>query len=150
MSEDTVLARRDGRIGRITLNRPRVLNALDIGMIRGVAAALAEWSGDPAVHAVVIDGAGDRAFCAGGDIRQVRAASLEGRHDDVEAFFTEEYALNLAIARCRKPFVALVGGICMGGGIGLSVHGSARVATPAAMFAMPEPGIALFPDVGAP
>ena len=149
VSEATVLARREGRIGRITLNRPRVLNALDIGMIRGVAAALAEWAGDPAVHAVVIEGAGDRAFCAGGDIRQVRAASLEGRHDEVEAFFTEEYALNLAIARCPKPFVALIGGICMGGGIGLSVHGWARVATSAAMFAMPETGIALFPDVGA-
>ena len=149
MSEPTVLARREGRIGRITLNRPRVLNALDIGMIRGVAAVLAEWTEDPTVHAIVIEGAGGKAFCAGGDIRQVRAASLEGRHDEVEVFFTEEYALNLAIARCPKPFVALVGGICMGGGIGLSVHGWARVATPGAMFAMPETGIALFPDIGA-
>ena len=147
--EQTVLARRDGRAGRITLNRPRALNALDAGMVRAVTEAIEAWREDPAIHAVVIEGAGGRAFCAGGDIRAVRADSLAQRYDAVEAFFTAEYALNLAIAEYPKPFVALVDGICMGGGIGLSVHGSARVATETAVFAMPETGIALFPDIGA-
>ncbi len=147
--EQTVLTQRDGRIGRILLNRPKALNALDLPMIRGIAAALDEWRDDPAVHAVVIEGAGGRAFCAGGDIRAVRADSLAGRHDAIATFFTEEYALNQAIAEYPKPFIALIDGICMGGGIGVSVHGTARVATEAAMFAMPETGIALFPDIGA-
>ncbi len=147
--QPTVLSRRDGRVGRITLNRPRALNALDLGMIRAIAAALDEWRDDPAVHAVVIDGAGGRAFCAGGDIRAVREASLAGRSDEIETFFREEYAANQAIACYPKPFIALVDGICMGGGIGVSVHGAARVATKSAVFAMPETGIALFPDVGA-
>ena len=118
-------------------------------MVRAIAAALAEWRDDPAVHVVVIQGAGGRAFCAGGDIRAIREASLAGRHEDVTRFFADEYALNQAIADYPKPFVALVDGICMGGGIGVSVHGSARVVTEAAVFAMPETGIALFPDIGA-
>lgn len=147
--EPTVLVRRQGRAGCITLNRPRALNALDLRMIEALAAALAQWQEDPAVHAVVIDGAGGRAFCAGGDVRAVRADSLAGRFDAVEAFFAAEYALNQTMADYPKPLVALVDGICMGGGIGVSAHGSALVATEAAMFAMPETGIALFPDVGA-
>ncbi len=118
-------------------------------MIAAIAAALESWRWDPAVHVVVIQGVGGRAFCAGGDIRMVREASLAGRHEEVEAFFTEEYALNQMIADYPKPFVALLDGICMGGGIGVSVHGAARVATETAMLAMPETGIALFPDVGA-
>ena len=144
-----MLTRRDGRVGHITLNRPRALNALDHDMIRSITAALDEWREDPAIHAVMIEGAGGRAFCAGGDIRAVREASLAGRHDEVKAFFAEEYAVNQAIASYPKPFVALIDGICMGGGIGVSVHGTMRVASEAAMFAMPETGIALFPDIGA-
>ena len=147
--EPTVIARRDGRAGRILLNRPKALNALDLDMISGVAGALDAWRDDPAVHAVVIEGAGGRAFCAGGDIRAVRVAVLAGEHESIETFFREEYAANLAIATYPKPFVALVDGICMGGGIGLSVHGALRVVTDAALFAMPETGIALFPDIGA-
>lgn len=147
--EPTVLARRGGRVGHLLLNRPRTLNALDESMIAAISAALQDWRDDPAVHAVVIQGAGGRAFCAGGDVRAVREASLAGRHDDIARFFTDEYRLNQMIADYPKPFVALVDGICMGGGIGVSVHGSARVATEAAMFAMPETGIALFPDIGA-
>ena len=149
VGEQTVQARRDGRIGQILLNRPKALNALDVGMIRAISAALDAWRNDPAVHAVVVEGAGGRAFCAGGDIRAVRAASLDGRHDDIAMFFQEEYALNQAIADYPKPYIALIDGICMGGGIGVSVHGTARVATETAMFAMPETGIALFPDIGA-
>lgn len=118
-------------------------------MIRAVTAALDAWRDDPAVYAVVIEGAGGRAFCAGGDIRAIRSSTMEGRHDEVEGFFVEEYALNQAIASYPKPYVALIDGICMGGGIGVSVHGAARVATEAAMFAMPETGIGLFPDIGA-
>ncbi len=146
---ETVIARRHGRVGHITLNRPRALNALDLAMIAAVAKALADWREDPAVHVVIIDGAGGRAFCAGGDVRAVRDAVLTGRHDEVEAFFAEEYALNLAIARFPKPFIAIVDGICMGGGIGLSIHGTVRVASENALFAMPETAIGLFPDVGA-
>jgi enoyl-CoA hydratase len=147
--EPTVLASRRGRVGHILLNRPRALNALDTEMVLAASAALDLWRDDPAVHAVVIEGAGGRAFCAGGDIRAVRAASLAGQHDVIAAFFVAEYGLNQAIADYPKPFIALVDGICMGGGIGVSVHGWARVVTDAAMFAMPETGIALFPDIGA-
>lgn len=148
-SDPTVIARRQGRIGRITLNRPKALNALDLGMVQAVHGALDGWRDDPAVHAVVIEGAGGRAFCAGGDIRLVRELSLAGDHAGIEAFFVAEYAMNLAIARYPKPYVSLIDGVCMGGGIGLSIHGTYRVATEAALFAMPETGIALFPDVGA-
>ena len=118
-------------------------------MIRTIQAALNAWHDDPRVHAVVIEGAGDRAFCAGGDIRAIRNMSLRGDAAGKERFFSEEYALNLAIARYPKPYVALIGGICMGGGIGLSVHGTFRVASETAQFAMPETGIGMFPDVGA-
>ncbi len=145
----SVQVRRDGRVGRILLNRPRALNALDDAMIAAIAEALHAWRTDPAVHAVVIEGAGGRAFCAGGDIRMVRQLSLDGDAAGIERFFAAEYALNLAIATHPKPYVALVDGICMGGGIGVSVHGSVRVATEAALFAMPETGIGFFPDVGA-
>ena len=147
--DPTVITRRQGRTGRITLTRPKALNALDFSMIRAVHQALDSWRHDPAVHAVVIEGAGGRAFCAGGDLRLVRDLLLAGDHAGVEAFFAAEYALNLAIARYPKPYVSLIDGVCMGGGIGLSIHGTARVATEAAVFAMPETGIGLFPDVGA-
>ena len=118
-------------------------------MIRSLHGALDAWQGEPAVEAVVIEGAGGRSFCAGGDIRQIRDLVLAGQHADAEAFFADEYALNLAIARCSKPYVALIDGVCMGGGMGLSIHGSARVVTEAAVLAMPETGIGFFPDVGA-
>ena len=118
-------------------------------MLRKLRGALDAWRGDPAVEAVVIEGAGNRAFCAGGDIRRVRELALTGQYADVEAFFADEYALNAAIARYPKPYVALIDGVCMGGGMGLSIHGSARVVTDAAMLAMPETGIGFFPDVGA-
>lgn len=146
--EQVVESWRAGRVGRIRLNRLRALNALDVPMIAGIQNALFAWRDDPAVHAVVIDSASERAFCAGGDVRAVREAAMAGDAARVEAFFAAEYALNLMIADYPKPFVALVDGICMGGGIGISVHGSARVATEHAIFAMPETAIALFPDVG--
>src|ERR1700739_4823054 len=148
-TEDTVIARRDGRVGRILLNRPRALNALDLNMIRACAAILETWASDPHVDAVVIEGAGDRAFCAGGDIRALRDGQINGDRGSVDQFFREEYALNLAIATYPKPYIALIDGICMGGGIGMSVHAPYRVATEHAAFAMPETAIGFFPDIGA-
>jgi enoyl-CoA hydratase/carnithine racemase len=136
-------------VGRILLNRPRALNALNLPMIRACAAILQTWRDDPHVDAVVIEGAGDRAFCAGGDIRVLREAQIAGDLATVDEFFAEEYALNLAIATYPKPYIALVDGICMGGGIGLSVHAPYRVATEHAGFAMPETAIGFFPDIGA-
>lgn len=149
MQDQSVIAARDGRVGRVRLNRPKALNALDLAMIRAIAAALAEWRDDPAVHAVLIEGEGERAFCAGGDIRAIRQLRLDGHTDGIEAFFAKEYALNLTIATYPKPYVALIDGICMGGGIGVSVHGTFRVASEHALFAMPETGIGFFPDIGA-
>ncbi|MDE2582905.1 MAG: enoyl-CoA hydratase/isomerase family protein [Rhodospirillales bacterium] len=148
-TEDSVIARRDGRAGRVLINRPKALNALDLPMIRAIAAALEAWRDDPQVHLVMIEGAGERAFCAGGDIRALRQHQLEGNRAPADAFFAEEYALNRAIAEYPKPYVALIDGICMGGGIGVSVHAPYRVASEHAMFAMPETAIGFFPDIGA-
>ncbi len=147
--EQTVIARRDRRVGRLVLNRPQALNALDLPMIRACTRALEAWRDDPHVHGVVIEGAGDRAFCAGGDVRALRQHELDGEHDKAETFFREEYELNLMIATYPKPYIALIDGICMGGGIGVSVHAPYRVATEHAAFAMPETAIGFFPDIGA-
>ena len=145
----SVIAQRQGRIGRITLNRPQALNALDLDMLGTLAATLEAWRNEPHVHAVVIEGAGERAFCAGGDIRTLRDAAVQGDQDSVERFFAAEYALDGTIAAYPKPYVALVDGICMGGGVGVSVHGAYRAASEAALFAMPETAIGFFPDIGA-
>ncbi len=148
-SEATVVTRRDGRVGRILLNRPRALTALAVDLIRACAAILETWRNDPHVHAVVIEGSGERAFCAGGDIIALRDAQISGDRASADQFFREEYALNLTIATYPKPYVALIDGICMGGGIGMSVHAPYRVATEHAAFAMPETAIGFFPDIGA-
>ena len=145
----TIETRVDGRVGRILVNRPGALNALDLSMLRAIDAALEAWREEPHVHAVVVEGAGGRAFCAGGDIRAVRTEATDGDADAVTTCFATEYALNLKIARYPKPYVALIDGICMGGGLGISVHGAARVATEHALCAMPEAGIGIFPDIGA-
>ncbi len=148
-ADPPIVVRQQGQVGRLTINRPKALNAIDHAMVRSLHAALDAWRSDPGVKAVVIEGAGGRAFCAGGDIRRVRDMASAGQYADVEAFFADEYALNLAIARYPKPYVALIDGVCMGGGMGLSIHGSVRVVTDAAALAMPETGIGFFPDVGA-
>ncbi|WP_029010035.1 enoyl-CoA hydratase/isomerase family protein [Azospirillum halopraeferens] len=148
MSEPTVLFETVGAVGRITLNRPRGLNALTLEQIRQIDPALRRWAADPAVAAVVIEGAGEKAFCAGGDIRALFDASAAGDRAALETFFREEYRLNRLIHTYPKPYVALIDGITMGGGVGLSVHGRFRVATERTLFAMPETGIGFFPDVG--
>lgn len=143
-----VLTRVEGGVGRITLNRPKALHALTTGMCVAMAEALTKWAVDPAVKMVLVDHAeGTRGFCAGGDIRMV---AQSGRGDGVAAaeFFRIEYTLNNQIKHYPKPYVALIDGITMGGGVGISVHGSHRVATERTVFAMPETGIGLFPDVG--
>ena len=151
MNPDVLLETR-GPLGLVTLNRPRALNALDLGMIRALHPQLLAWAQEPDIQAVVIRGSGGKAFCAGGDVRAV-AASFDapvppGGERLSEAFFREEYALNHLIHHLDKPYIALVDGICMGGGLGLSVHGSHRVVTERLVLATPETGIGLFPDVG--
>ncbi|GAA4429439.1 enoyl-CoA hydratase/isomerase family protein [Georgenia halophila] len=137
----------DGRTGRIELDRPQALNALDLDMIRSLHQVLDAWRDDDTVGSVVVTGAG-RAFCAGGDVRSAREAVLDGRHDDAATFFREEYALNRTIAEYPKPYVAVIDGAALGGGIGVSVHGDARVVTENAVLAMPETAIGFAPDVG--
>lgn len=138
-----------GGIGWITLNRPAALNALSLNMIRNLAQLLKEWEMDPSVRAILIQGSGEKAFCAGGDIRAVYEAKRKGDLETCDAFFREEYTLNAHIHTYSKPYIALIDGIAMGGGLGVSVNGTHRIVTERALLAMPETGIGFFPDVGA-
>lgn len=147
-AEDRVLLRTEGRTAYLTLNRPRAINALDYAMCLRAAAALDAWAADPAITAVVLAGAGERGLCAGGDIRAVRESLAEDGGRSAALFWRDEYRLNLAIARYPKPYIALMDGIVMGGGVGLSAHGSVRVVTERSRIAMPETGIGFVPDVG--
>jgi enoyl-CoA hydratase len=147
MSDDEILFEVRGNAGLVTLNRPKALNALSHGMVTAFAAKLDEWQDDEQVRCIVVRGAGDKAFCAGGDIRRIYDQGKTGEPGQVD-FFADEYRLNVRIKRYPKPYVALVDGIVMGGGVGVSVHGSHRVGTERTMFAMPETGIGFFPDVG--
>jgi enoyl-CoA hydratase/carnithine racemase len=142
---DEIRFERLGLAGVVTLTRPAALNAVTHGMIKALTAALIAWRDDPAVKLVLIKGEG-RAFAAGGDIRAIYEAGRAGR-PPVD-FFADEYRLNAMIAAWPKPYVALIDGIVMGGGVGISFHGSHRVLTENAVFAMPEVGIGFFPDVG--
>jgi enoyl-CoA hydratase len=148
MQQDShILAEKRGALGLLTLNRPQALNALTPGMVAAIAASLSEWAEDPQIRTVAIQGAGERAFCAGGDIRLVQQSVLAG--DGVGAkFLADEYRLNACIGAYPKPFVALMHGFVMGGGAGISVHGGARLADPDMSFAMPETGIGFVPDIG--
>lgn len=149
-SHEILLERRDG-LGIVTLNRPKALNTLTLGMYRTLDPKLVEWGRDPGVRAIVVRGAGERAFCAGGDVRAIYDARHhpEGAGDYKADFFREEYWLIERVHRFPKPYVALMDGIAMGGGMGVSVNGSHRVATERSLCAMPEVHIGLFPDVGA-
>lgn len=148
MESDEILFDRRGAAGLVVLNRPKALNALTLGMIRALTAKLDEWRDDPSVTRVVVTAAGDRAFCAGGDLREVTECGRVGRYDEGLTFFREEYRLNAQIKRYPKPYVPLIDGIVMGGGVGISINGSHRIAGDKFLFAMPEVGIGFFPDVG--
>jgi enoyl-CoA hydratase len=145
--EAEVLFERRGAVGLITLNRPKALNALTHGMCLAMKAQLDVWAVDPAIKTVVVRGAGERAFCAGGDIRALYDSGRAGTRYALD-FYRDEYILDATIKHFPKPYVALIRGIVMGGGVGVSLHGSHRVADETTMFAMPETGIGLFPDVG--
>jgi enoyl-CoA hydratase len=146
-SFDSLLHQIAGPIGIAVLNRPAVLNVIDMALIKALYARLEMWRADPAIRAVFVRGAGDRAFCAGGDVRAV----YEHRGDDafMHEVYRVEYILDDAIARYPKPYIVLMSGIVMGGGCGISVHGSHRVVTETTQLAMPECRIGLFPDIGA-
>ena len=147
MTDEEVFFEVKGTLGLITLNRPKALNALTLSMVREIHPQLKKWENDSSVKNVLIKAEGEKAFCAGGDIR---ALHDWGKNNDEEAvgFYREEYILNQYIKRYPKPYISLVNGIVMGGGVGLSVHGSHRIAGENYSFAMPETGIGLFPDVG--
>lgn len=148
MAEPEILFEQRGRLALVTLDRPRAMNALTHGMALALERQLDAWAGDASVGIVAIRGAGDRAFAAGGDIRALYdAGQQDGRRNF--RFFADEYRLNTTIKRYPKPYVGLMDGVVMGGGVGVSVHGMRRVASDRTVFAMPETGIGLFPDVGA-
>ncbi|MEL6570069.1 MAG: enoyl-CoA hydratase/isomerase family protein [Pseudomonadota bacterium] len=143
-----LLVRTEGCAGRITLNRPKALNAVTWDMVREIDRTLQRWAADDAVALVIIDAAGDRAFAAGGDIVDLYHASRAGDLDFGRRFWTEEYRLNLTMAEYPKPIVSLMQGFTMGGGVGLSCHVSHRVVDETVQLALPECGIGLIPDVG--
>lgn len=136
-------------VGEVVLDRPTALNALDSSMIRDLYAPLLQWRDDPEITAVLVTSASGRAFCAGGDIKSVRDAALARDLDRVRAYFAEEYRLDELVATYPKPYLALLDGVTMGGGLGISVHGAVRVVSEKALLAMPETAIGFIPDVGA-
>ncbi|HZH12514.1 MAG TPA: enoyl-CoA hydratase/isomerase family protein [Microvirga sp.] len=144
-----VICEKQGQAGVITLNRPRALNALTLTMVRAMRQALDAWAEDSQVTRIIVQGAGEKAFCAGGDIRRLTDLLQAGERDEALAFWREEYQLNIRIKRYPKPYISFIDGIVMGGGVGVSLHGSHRVAGERYLFAMPEVGIGFFPDVGA-
>jgi enoyl-CoA hydratase len=145
--KDEVLIRREGRAGRITINRPQALNALTHAMVAPIWDALLAWRDDARVEVVLLDGSGERALCAGGDVRALYDSRGAGS-GAARAFWRDEYRLNALIGRYDKPYVAIQDGIVMGGGIGLSAHARHRIVTERSRLAMPETGIGLIPDVG--
>ncbi len=149
VSASEIIFEKRGAAGVITLNRPRALNAVTYGMVLALSAQLKAWADDDSITRVVIAAAGERAFSAGGDIRHLYDLGVAGRQAEALQFWRDEYPLNVLIKNYRKPYVALIDGIVMGGGVGISVHGSHRVAGDRFSFAMPEVGIGFFPDVGA-
>ena len=140
--------RKEGRAGRITLDRPKALNALTYDMALAIGAALDQWRDDGAVDLVIIDALGDKAFCAGGDIQKLYDTGRAGDFAYGRRFWADEYRLNARIAEYPKPYVALMQGFVMGGGVGISCHGSHRIVCASTRIAMPECGIGLVPDVG--
>eukprot|EP01134_Creolimax_fragrantissima_P004968 CFRG4968T1 len=146
--EDPVLFEETGNAGITTLNRPKVLNSLNLEMVLEMKSKFDTWERDPNVKVIVLKGAGGKAFCAGGDVVHIAKAGMAGDTSVAHKFFSSEYVLNHAIGTLKTPYVALIDGITMGGGVGVSVHGRFRVATETTLFAMPETAIGLIPDVG--
>ena len=146
-AEPAVLVRVQDGLGRLTLNRPRAINALSHEMVGLMQTALDAWAEDPAVRTVVIDGAGERGLCAGGDIVAIYAAARAGGGASID-YWADEYRLDATIAGYAKPVVALMDGIVMGGGVGISTHASHRIVEEGSTVAMPEVGIGFVPDVG--
>ncbi len=145
--EPEVLIEAKNGLGHITLNRPKAINALNHEMVRVMAEALTKWASDDSVRAVVVRGAGERGLCAGGDIVSIYHDARDGGTGSQE-FWRDEYILNAAIGRYPKPYVAIMDGIVMGGGVGISAHGNVRIVTERSSIAMPETGIGFIPDVG--
>lgn len=141
-------ASRQGKAGFITLDRPEALNSLTHDMVVEFHSALLTHEADANVEVIVVRSSNARAFCAGGDMKTIRTLALDEKWQEIQQFFKKEYALNLHIAQCSKPYVSLVNGVSMGGGLGLSVHGNALVVSETSMLAMPETAIGFFPDVG--
>jgi enoyl-CoA hydratase/carnithine racemase len=146
MSE--VEIRKEGRVGRITVNRPKALNAITNDIVLAVSEALPRWAADDDVRMLVIDAAGDRAFCAGGDLMEIYRAGVAGDYGPARAFWRDEYRMNAALFRFPKPVASFLQGFTMGGGVGLGCHGSHRVVGETSRIAMPETSIGLVPDVG--
>src|SRR5689334_25316993 len=147
MTEPDLIARREGAAGIIRLNRPKAINAVTLEMFRDIEKALDRFEADPAVAVILLEGAGERGLCAGGDIRALwESSKVNG--DLGKILWREEYILNARIKKFPKPYVAFMDGIVMGGGVGLSAHSSHRVVTERTKLAMPEVGLGFFPDVG--
>lgn len=151
-AEPEVLVEKRGRVGLLTLNRPRAINALTHSMVRLIDDALIEWAADDAVEAVVLTGAGERGLCAGGDITSIHADGLRIQNglngDGTLEFWAEEYILNARIGAYPKPYIAVMDGIVLGGGVGISAHANTRIVTETSSIGMPEVGIGFIPDVG--
>lgn len=144
-----ILHSTQGPLGILTLNRPKALNALTTSMVESMHTILTSFDSDPSIAAALIQGTGDKAFCAGGDVKAVVQMAQKGQIEDAMRFFRSEYRTNYKIASFSKPYIAYIDGITMGGGAGVSVHGPFRIATEKTLFAMPECAIGLIPDIGA-
>jgi enoyl-CoA hydratase len=148
VEDGDVLVRELGALRRLTLNRPKALNALTLGMSETMTRHMQAWAGDPAVGTILIDGSGDRAFCAGGDLRALYDGAKAG-NSVAALFWSTEYKLDALIARYPKPVIVIMDGLVMGGGVGLSAYATHRVVTERSAVALPEVGIGYFPDIGA-
>src|SRR4029078_4357989 len=147
VEEGELIARVEGAAGVIRLNRPKAINAVTLEMFRDIETALDRFEADPAVAVILLEGAGERGLCAGGDIRALwESSKVNG--DLGKVLWREEYILNARIKKFPKPYVSCMDGIVMGGGVGLSAHSSHRVVTDKTKLAMPEVGLGFFPDVG--
>ncbi|MBM3467812.1 MAG: enoyl-CoA hydratase/isomerase family protein [Alphaproteobacteria bacterium] len=149
VEEKEIISKQDGHAGVMMLNRPKALNALSLSMIREITRLLVSWKDDTQIHCVMLMSTHDKAFCAGGDIRSVYDARLKGDEDYICSIFQEEYLLNYMIQMFPKPYISFIDGLSMGGGLGISIHGSHRLVTEKTGMAMPETAIGFFPDIGA-